>query len=198
MARHAHSLKEGTSDTRDRILAVACELFARRGYRGTTIRMIAEGARLTDPAVYYYFPTKRELHDALLVEPLIDSPLPAESSLETAITVLMRFFTSYAASSNLVRLSFREQISGAPSAIQFRRDNDLTYRGLVGPFFRRYFGEAAETMEDIVTYMLSGFFWDAILRYGDKFESVVREDRFQERLKQMLQAVLPEMEGEPR
>ena len=191
MARHARLLNEGTRNTRDRILAVACELFARRGYRGTTIRMIAEGAGLTDPGVYYYFETKRELHDALLVEPLIEAPLSASSGRDSAITALMGFFTSYAASGNLVRLSFREQISGTPAAIQFRRDNDRTYREMVGPFFRTYFGEDAARREDIVTFMLCGLFWDAILRYGEKFEYVVREDGFQQRMREMLESALP-------
>lgn len=195
MARHAHAFREGRIETRERILAVACELFARHGYRGTTIRMIANGSRLTDPAVYYYFPTKRVLHDALLVEPLVESPLPASTDLETAITTLINFFTSYAAKSDLVRVSFRAQISGAPTAVKLRGDIDLTYRQMIGPFFRQYYGEAAGQLEDIVTFMLSGLFWDAILRYGDNFETVVRQDGFQQRLRQILRAVLPEING---
>ena len=193
MARHAHALREGRTETRDRILAVACELFSRHGYQGTTIRMIADGARLTDPAVYYYFATKRELHNALLVEPLIDTPLPATSDFECAIGTLAEFFTRYAASSNLARLAFREQISGTPAGIQFLRDNVATSRRFLGPFFRQYYGETAAEMEDIAIAMLCGLFWDAILRHGDNFEAVVRAEAFQQRLRQLIRTVLPQM-----
>lgn len=191
MARHATAIREGRSETRDRILAVACELFARHGYRATTVRMIANCAQLSEPGVYYYFPTKRQLHDALLVRPPIDTPLPANSDLEAAIEAMASFFTKYADSSNLVRLSFREQISGTSAAVQFHRDNDTTYRDIVGPFFREYYGESAGQMEDLATFMLSGLFWDAILRYGDEFETAVRADAFQKHLRELLRSVLP-------
>ena len=47
--------------TRDRILAVALDLFSRRGYEGTSIRDIAEQMELTKAAVYYHFPSKEDL-----------------------------------------------------------------------------------------------------------------------------------------
>lgn len=191
MARHARAVRVGRNETLDRILAVACELFARHGYRATTVRMIANHAGLSEPGVYYYFPTKRQLHDALLIRPPIDTPLPANSNLESAIEAMASFFTKYAGSSNLVRLSFREQISGTSAAVQFHRDNDTTYRDIIGPFFREYYGEGAGQMEDLVTFMLSGLFWDAILQYGDEFETVVRADAFQKRLRKLLQSALP-------
>lgn len=195
MARHAQALHESQSATRERILAVACGLFAQRGYQGTTIRLIAEGAGITDPAVYYYFPTKRALHDALLVEPLIGTPLSPTSSLESAITILVKFFTGYAASADLVRLSFREQITGSPAGIQFRRDNDTTYREMVRPFFERYYGDEAGQMEDLATFMLSGLFWDALLRCGEDFESTISGDGFQRKLHLLLSSVLPVRTG---
>lgn len=195
MVRHAQHLREAKSETRERVLSVACALFARRGYQGTTIRLIADGAGVTEPAVYYYFPTKRELHDALLVVPLLITALPATSSLEFAMATFVKFFTGYAASADLVRLSFREQISGTPAGVKFRRDNDAMYRQLVRPFLVRYYGEEAGQIEDLITFMLCGVFWDAILRYGDSFESVVREDGFQQNLHQLLRSVLPTREG---
>ncbi|NBR85150.1 MAG: TetR/AcrR family transcriptional regulator [Verrucomicrobia bacterium] len=52
--------------TRDKILAIALRLFADRGYAGTSIQDIVDGARVTKPALYYYFPSKAELYQALL------------------------------------------------------------------------------------------------------------------------------------
>jgi AcrR family transcriptional regulator len=54
---------------RDRILAAALKLFARDGFDGTTVRGIADTCGLTDAALYYYFPTKRSILEALLTRP---------------------------------------------------------------------------------------------------------------------------------
>lgn len=48
-------------NTRDGILHVALELFAKQGYSGTSIRDIAERMHLTKAAVYYHFPSKESL-----------------------------------------------------------------------------------------------------------------------------------------
>ena len=52
--------------TRDTILAVALRLFADRGYAGTSVQDIVSGAKVTTPALYYYFPSKADLYQALL------------------------------------------------------------------------------------------------------------------------------------
>ncbi|MFM8471685.1 MAG: TetR/AcrR family transcriptional regulator [Limisphaerales bacterium] len=54
------------SATRDQILAVALRLFADRGYAGTSVQDIVSGAKVTKPALYYYFPSKADLYQALL------------------------------------------------------------------------------------------------------------------------------------
>jgi AcrR family transcriptional regulator len=59
------------ADTSDRILAVAVALFTERGYAGTSIRDIAERLGITKAAVYYHFPAKDQILDAL-VEPIFD------------------------------------------------------------------------------------------------------------------------------
>jgi AcrR family transcriptional regulator len=41
--------------TRLRIPAAASELFARHGFDGTTVRIIADSCDVTDPALYYHF-----------------------------------------------------------------------------------------------------------------------------------------------
>ena len=43
-------------DRRRQILAVAMELFARRGFRGTTTRQIAERAGVNEAIVFRHFP----------------------------------------------------------------------------------------------------------------------------------------------
>ena len=53
-------------DTRGKILAAALRLFSDRGYAGTSVQDIVGEARVTKPALYYYFPSKSDLYQALL------------------------------------------------------------------------------------------------------------------------------------
>jgi AcrR family transcriptional regulator len=60
----------GTSDTRDRILASARELFARNGIDRTSIRAVAAGAGVDAALVHHYFGTKQELFAAAIKLPI--------------------------------------------------------------------------------------------------------------------------------
>lgn len=51
---------------RELILDAALEVFSQHGFRGATLDQIAEGAGLSKPNLLYYFPSKEEVHTALL------------------------------------------------------------------------------------------------------------------------------------
>jgi TetR/AcrR family transcriptional regulator len=53
---------------RQRLLASAAELFARKGYASTTVREIVEAALVTKPALYYYFRNKEGIYLELMRE----------------------------------------------------------------------------------------------------------------------------------
>lgn len=53
------------AEKRERILAVAEEIFFRNGYRGTTLDMICSELGVTKPYVYYYFRNKLEIFEML-------------------------------------------------------------------------------------------------------------------------------------
>ncbi|HUH37144.1 MAG TPA: TetR/AcrR family transcriptional regulator [Spongiibacteraceae bacterium] len=53
-------------ETRERLLRVARELFAERGFDETTIEVIAEHAGVSKPTVFNYFPAKRDLLTGLV------------------------------------------------------------------------------------------------------------------------------------
>jgi len=59
------------TDTRERILAAARQLFSENGVQQTSLRDIAEHLGLTKPALYYHFDSREALL-ASLVQPLID------------------------------------------------------------------------------------------------------------------------------
>jgi TetR/AcrR family transcriptional regulator, cholesterol catabolism regulator len=59
----------GLADGREaQLLAIARRLFARKGYDATSLRDIAEEARITKAALYYYFPNKDALYERVVIE----------------------------------------------------------------------------------------------------------------------------------
>lgn len=61
--------REAKSERSQRqVLDSGLQLFAHQGYRGTTIREIAEGARVSTGNVYHHFPDKHAIFEALLDE----------------------------------------------------------------------------------------------------------------------------------
>jgi AcrR family transcriptional regulator len=60
----------GTSDTRERILASARELFARNGFDRTSIRAVAASAGVDPALVHHYYGTKTQLFAAAVHIPI--------------------------------------------------------------------------------------------------------------------------------
>lgn len=54
------------SATRQHLLQAALSSFADRGYAATSVQEIVDAARVSKPALYYYFKDKAELFDALV------------------------------------------------------------------------------------------------------------------------------------
>jgi AcrR family transcriptional regulator len=59
------------SDTKQRILEVARELFAQRGVQRTSLQEIAARLDITKPALYYHFSSREELVRSI-VQPILD------------------------------------------------------------------------------------------------------------------------------
>lgn len=66
-ARPAATTGEGSA-TRRRILQIALTLMSQRGVDGTSMRDLASACDLNVASLYHYFPSKRELLEAVLVE----------------------------------------------------------------------------------------------------------------------------------
>ena len=59
-------MSSSTEKTNERIAAVATELFAQRGYAGTSMRDVARAADVTLPTIYHYFTNKEGLYQYVL------------------------------------------------------------------------------------------------------------------------------------
>jgi TetR/AcrR family transcriptional regulator len=58
--------KSSMETVRQRLLAAATDLFARKGYAATTVREIVDSARVTKPVLYYYFQNKEGIYLELM------------------------------------------------------------------------------------------------------------------------------------
>ncbi len=72
----------GGAQTRERILEEATKLIAERGYRSTTMKVVAECVGVTEPAVYRHFNGKEQLLVAVFSEAVarILSPIARDRS----------------------------------------------------------------------------------------------------------------------
>jgi AcrR family transcriptional regulator len=54
------------NERREEIIRSATELFSRDGFRGATMRQLAEKAGISEAMIYHHFPSKEALYDAML------------------------------------------------------------------------------------------------------------------------------------
>ena len=191
-AREPLRVPAGTQ-TRDRILIAAAELFARHGYAATSVRMIARELGISDPAVHYHFPTKQSVYEALLVRPnygalpLDRLPLNRQNMLDQ----LVHLFSWWAARPELSRMLLREQLASDQASIAFIHGDDETWNEAVTAPLSRLLGVPAHDVSAMLFDLLAGVLWDALLSYGANFREIVDGDYFQLRLRAMIDLAIP-------
>jgi AcrR family transcriptional regulator len=103
--------------TRERILQAAEVVFAKYGLNGSRIREIAKRAGVNNATIYSYFPSKNDLHEAVLergMRPLLDLMLEFSAkpnALEAAGRLLRGAMKHLTERPNLSRLIYLEIIS---------------------------------------------------------------------------------------
>lgn len=110
-----------SADKRERILAVAEDLFFRNGFAGTTVDMICAELGVTKPFVYYYFRDKHDIVETLTWRASLlclttmkfaaDDRRPAEAKLAEG---LRRWVTACVAHFRASALAFRVTASLRP------------------------------------------------------------------------------------
>jgi AcrR family transcriptional regulator len=108
----------GVSDTRERILAAARELFSRNGFGNTSIRSVAASAGVDSALVHHYFGTKQQLFAAAIhipVDPMqVLGPLratPVEQLGHTLPSLLLPLWDSELGTGLIA--SLRSMLAGA-------------------------------------------------------------------------------------
>jgi len=59
--------RRSASVRQEQLIDIALRFFARKGYEGTSLRDIAQEARITKAALYYHFPNKEALYERIVV-----------------------------------------------------------------------------------------------------------------------------------
>ncbi|HVK27974.1 MAG TPA: TetR/AcrR family transcriptional regulator [Nocardioides sp.] len=87
----------GSRTRREELLAIAGEVFARKGFRNTTVRDIADAAGILSGSLYHHFDSKESMVDELLVpfqdelfgkyDAILASDDDARTKLERAVRV---------------------------------------------------------------------------------------------------------------
>jgi TetR/AcrR family transcriptional regulator len=90
MGRPSQKKTDAGGDVRKRLLASATELFANKGYAGTTVREIVARAGVTKPVLYYYFQSKEGVYLDLMREPIQGFFEHIASAMEEAGTARQR------------------------------------------------------------------------------------------------------------
>lgn len=175
--------ERNAAQTRRAILDAARQLFTRKGYAGTTVHSIAESLGITDPAVYYYFHSKRELWQAAVDD--VSVPTPPHQGIGTAEELaqwLLDFFLAYVRHADSAAMLLREQLGADPASANYREQTEGLYSRLAGEMLQRLYGEQAELLLRTLTTMLSGMFWDGILTFGPSFSSMTEDAQFRDRI----------------
>ncbi len=129
------SFRNDSSSPRDRVLKVACQVFARRGFDGTHIREICGLAGVNIAALCYHFRSKEGLYAAVQAEARqrLSGALPAAVNDRDCLTPLERLrvairflFAKLSANSAWVAHLLARELA----------DTSCTARGMVGDALR--------------------------------------------------------------
>jgi AcrR family transcriptional regulator len=142
MAQRGAGVDHRRTDTRDRILSVALNLFARQGYATTSLREIADELGVTKAALYFHYKTKEDIVVGILRDHLDGlNALVGDSGPDTSTAAgreeLLRRYAEHQAGwgTNLTRL-IREnitEISNLPIGEELRKTHRLLLDALAGP-----------------------------------------------------------------
>ncbi|MBE0608814.1 MAG: TetR/AcrR family transcriptional regulator [Dehalococcoidia bacterium] len=198
----AEPTNRGRDETRARILQVALELFARDGFDDTTVREIAARCGLTDAAIFYYFPSKRHVLDALWRIPSgsnIRALAPSGVMTEERVRELTDETLDFIADNHeVMRLMTSEALAGDRTASALQQESRAVWRRTIHAHFTAAFDEdIADSATDALHSLIHGFTMRAMMEHGERMGEVCRDPEFRDQLFQRARLVVPLSPLEP-
>lgn len=181
-------------ETRARILAVAMDAFARDGFDGTSVRSIASRCGLSDAAVFYYFPTKRHLLEALWNEapsgefPRAEpgAPLTPERIADLVIATMRLSARNF----SYLRLVAREVLRSDATATALRNASRARWRQALHEHFAAA-GPRAAALVDLFMAAVTGYLLRLEIETGDGYPQAMLDPAVQERVARSVQGLIP-------
>jgi len=139
-------------DRRRQIMRSASGLFARRGYRGTTTREIAQRAGINEALLFRHFPSKAKLYWTIIEEQCgsrgrrqkLDRILDqGGSDLEVFSAIAREFLTRNARDTELTRLLWFTALENHTLSRRFFRTFVAVYYEALAAYIRRRVSEGA-------------------------------------------------------
>ena len=146
------SVRLSALDRRRQIIRTASTLFARRGYRGTTTREIAERAGINEALLFRHFPSKEKLYWTIIEEQcgargrrdkineIVDR---GGSDYEIFAAIAREFLTRTARDTELTRLLWFTALESHTLSRRFFRTYVAVYYEALADYIRRRAGEGA-------------------------------------------------------
>lgn len=157
-----HSVEQENSSTKERLLQVARELFAQKGFHGASTREITQRAGTNLSSLYFHWQSKENLYlavyrqlfqslDALAQEVVVvlEEGLHARRRLEEVIDpVTDRIFTFFDANRELARLNLHRVLEDGALAIQIEEEFENPLYRAVARCYQRLTEEGLVRVSD--------------------------------------------------
>ena len=159
------------AERREKIVVAAMKCFADRGFEGTTTRMLARAAGVSEGLIFRHFPTKRSLYRAIITRRIEESPagmMPAEAAERGDDRAVLTSIASTLVArvdrdSSFMRLMFFSALEGAPLARMFYKERVRKVRSFLASYLERRMNEGALRVMDPIA--ASGAFMGMISNY---------------------------------
>jgi AcrR family transcriptional regulator len=150
------------TSTKERLLHVAQELFAQRGFHATSTREITQRANTNVASLYFHWRTKEHLYLAVyrrlfeeltqlrqgLLE-LLDKELRTHTSVDEVLSPIAdRIFDFFAANPDLARLNLHRMLEGGPLAVKVEQELENPFYQASARVFQRLTEEGVIHVKD--------------------------------------------------
>ncbi len=188
--------RDGRLPSRDAILDAARTLFASHGLRGTTVRAIAKSSGLSNTLLYYYFPRKDDLLDALLKPPAMPIPTVPEAwtphAISDALDFLEKTFFSWTERDDFLRMVIIECYAGNQRCLSLSTTQLNLYIDAIEPLLSVGCSRAeARERATALGFALTGLMWQAVMHDGPTFNERLSSPAGRKRVRTTIELLLP-------
>lgn len=159
------------AERREQIVVAAMKCFAERGFEGTTTRMLARAAGVSEGLIFRHFPTKKSLYRAIIARRIAESPsglMPSEAAARgddraVLTSIASSLVARVARDPSFMRLLFFSALEGAPLSRMFYQQRVRRVRSFLSSYLERRMKEGALRVVDPVA--AAGAFMGMVANY---------------------------------